>query len=115
MERKSKHKVEGKQIYVLEQVARDVTMKLHITEANDIVRTMRKKYCNPQEGADYGDLRISKPQITLSHILKKLNRHPLYSRTVDVIKLTKENFYGFMREISKQAEQLQTKQRLALE
>lgn len=102
---------------MIEQAIRDVSMHMHIKDAEDRVRTLHREYCNTLRNACYADVQVTKPHLAVKHIMEWLKLQKLYKRMKDIIvwkqdeNFHTENFSQFMREFVIQAEKLQKEQK----
>lgn len=102
-----KQEVTGEQLYLVDLAIRNVSMKMHILEAEDRIWTLRREYFIALRTAGYGDIIKDKPHIAINHILGKLKPQQLYLRMKDIINwrkdenFHKENLDRFVREIAR--------------
>lgn len=117
VEERSKQKINGEPFALIRRAVRSKEMDMHIAEPTDRVWTLGKDNFNALKNAGYDDLHTSKTHIAIDHFLKKLNLQQLHKRMLDIIiRRRNDNFHKeilgiFMRETSKQAENMWTEQK----
>lgn len=59
------------QLYLIQQAIIEVSIHMHIVDAEDPVWTMYREYCSALRKAGYADLQVTKPLPAITHITKK--------------------------------------------
>lgn len=113
-----KQKINGEQLYLMEQTIKCLYSQIYMFEPEDRVCKLYREYCNASAKAGYGDLQKTKPHLVIAHITKVQKRQQLYKVIVDIIKwresknVYKENTHRFMQKVATQDEKLQVEHRM---
>lgn len=108
-----KREATGEELYLVNQPVEFEAIQMHISKAEDRIRSLRRVYLQALQEAGNGDVIQTKPHIAINRFLKKLKSFHLYSRILNMItrkkdeNLHEENFDWFATEVAFQTTKIQ--------
>lgn len=63
-------KMNGEQLYLIDQAIRDICMRKHITDAEGRVGTLYREYGSALHKMKYADLQVTRHHLAIDHIIK---------------------------------------------